>query len=89
MVPFHLIPSEKAMDPQHGVLHLLLVLEQQVIANQQHIMVQIMRRRRRGRRKAFWVRPWLSADRRLQFGQYDTLMEELRVEDTTSFFTSG
>ena len=25
----------------------------------------------RRRVKMFWVRPWLSADRRLQFGHYD------------------
>lgn len=46
----------------------------------------VIRRRRRRRHRRYWVRPWLSADRRLQFGQYDTLLRELRMEDTNSFF---
>ena len=74
------------MDPQHAVLHMLLVLQQQAIVDQRLIMMMMRNNRRRRRRKAFWVRPWLSADRRLQFGQYDTLMAEMRVEDTASFF---
>ena len=41
---------------------------------------------RRRRAKRFWVRPWLSADRRLQFGHYNQLMSELRLEDSTLFF---
>jgi hypothetical protein len=40
---------------------------------------------RRRRPRTMWVRPWLAADRRLQFGQYDQLMEELRLEDEQSF----
>ena len=47
---------------------------------------RMRRRRRRRRQRTCWVRPWLSADRRLQFGHYDQLMEELRMEDTQSFF---
>ena len=39
--------------------------------------------RRRGKR--FWVRPWLSADRKLQFGHYDQLLRELRMEDLFIF----
>ena len=38
------------------------------------------------RQSQFWVRPWLSADRRLQFGHYDQLLRELRMEDNPSFF---
>ena len=45
-------------------------------------------RRRRDRRqlRSCWVRPWLSAERRLKFGHYDRLMAELRMEDQQSFF---
>ena len=32
------------------------------------------------------MRPWLSAERRLQFGHYDRLLAELRMEDQQSFF---
>ena len=39
------------------------------------------------RPKRFWVRPWLSARRRLELGHYHRLMRELRMEDTTSFFS--
>ena len=40
--------------------------------------------RGRGRKeKNFWVRPWLAADRRLLYGQYATLMDELGAEETT------
>ena len=42
--------------------------------------------RQRRRAKRFWVRPWLSADIRLQFGHYDQLLRELRMEDNSSFF---
>ena len=52
----------------------LLMLEDEVQARQ------------RRRAKQFWVRPWLSADRRLQFGHYDQLLRELRMEDNSSFF---
>ena len=40
--------------------------------------------RQRLRAKRFWVRPCLSADRRLQFGH--KLLRELRMEDNSSFF---
>ena len=42
--------------------HKLLMLDDEVQARQ------------RRRAKRFWVRPWLSADRRLQFGHYDQLL---------------
>ena len=58
---------------------------QLAIMNHRLIRLEIQARRRR-RAKRFWVRPWLSADRRLQFGHYDQLMRELRMEDNTSFF---
>ena len=42
--------------------------------------------RRRRKAKTFWVRQWVSADRRLHFGHYDHLIRELRVKDGSSFF---
>ena len=42
-------------------------------------------RRRRRRPRRWWVRPWLDVDRRLQFGHYNRLMEELQMEDAESF----
>ena len=38
---------------------------------------------RRQRAKRFWVRPFLSADRGLQFGHYDQLVRALRLEDSS------
>ena len=40
----------------------------------------IFRRRRNRRNSFYWVRPWLTAERRLQFGHYDRLLAELRME---------
>ena len=42
--------------------------------------------RQRRRAKLFWAPPWLSADRKLQFGHYEQLLRELRMEDNSSFF---
>lgn len=44
---------------------------------------RIRRRRRRRKRREVWVRPWIG--RRRQFGLYDQLMVELRIEDQRSF----
>ena len=41
--------------------------------------------RRQRRRKRWWVRPWLTPARRLEYGHYNRLMQELRVEDENSF----
>jgi hypothetical protein len=41
--------------------------------------------RRRRRPKRWWVRPWLIPARRLEFGHYTRLMQELRVEDENAF----
>ena len=42
--------------------------------------------RRRGRQpRSCLVRPWLHSERRLQFGHFYRLMEELRLEDGDSF----
>ena len=54
--------------------HRLLMLDDKVQARQKRTA------------KRFWVRPWLSADRRLQFVNYDQLLRELRMEDNSSFF---
>ena len=68
-----------------NVVQILLHILNHAIVNKQIIIIgsQLQRRRRR-RRKLFEVRPWLAADRRMQCGQYATLMEELRTEDTNS-----
>jgi hypothetical protein len=67
------------------LIHLALLQQEQILVEIE--IAQIVNRRRRRRRpRRYWVRPWLSADRRLQFGQYDTLMRELRMDDTNSFF---
>lgn len=67
------------------LIHLALLQQEQMLVELE--IAQIVNRRRRRRRpRRYWVRPWLSADRRLQFGQYDTLLRELRMEDTNSFF---
>ena len=42
-------------------------------------------RARRRRRRRFWVKPWVSSDRRLQFGAFDNLLEELRLDDSQAF----
>ncbi len=41
--------------------------------------------RRRYKRKSCWVRTWLTADRRLAFGDWDHLLRELMLEDETAF----
>ena len=54
-----------------------------------HMLKFLVVRRRRRRQKQFrsiWVRRWLSAERRLQYGQHDRLMAELRMETLHSFF---
>jgi len=58
---------------------------QQALLDAQAALV-LLRRRRRNRRqlRSCWVRPWLSAERRLKFGHYDRLMAELTMEDQHS-----
>ena len=41
------------------------------------------------RARSCWVRPWLSAERRLQYGHYDRLLAELRIEAFFNFNTTG
>ena len=69
-----------------AALQVLFNLINYSVVNQQLAILARQLQRRRKRRKSFWVRPWLAADRKLRYGQYATLMEELRVEDTSSFF---
>ena len=46
----------------------------------------LFHRRRNRRSRSCWVRPWLLAERRLQYGHYDRLLAELRIEDQQSLF---
>ena len=45
----------------------------------------LFHRRRNRRARSCWVRPWLSAERRLQYGHYDRLLAELRIEAFFNF----
>ena len=67
------------------MLQLALIQGHYALIDAQAALV-IFRRRRNRRNRSCWVRPWLSAERRLQFGHYDRLLAELRMEDQKSFF---
>ena len=43
---------------------------------------------RRKRPHTWWVRPWLTHPRRMQFGDYSQLLQELRLEDEGFFYNS-
>ena len=45
----------------------------------------LFHRRRNRRARSCLVRPWLSAERRLQYGHYDRLLAELRIEAFFNF----
>jgi len=71
------------------ILHDLLLLQAQQAELDVEAALLLVRQRRRKRQrkpKAFWVRPWLQAERRLLYGHYDRLMTELRREDQQFFF---
>ena len=53
----------------------------------QQVALLMVRRKRipNKRHRSCWVRPWLSEVRRLQFGHYDRLLTELRMEDQQIF----
>ena len=70
------------------MLYNLLLQGQQTLVDVQLAILLLRRLRRRHRRqqRSCWVRPWLSAERKLQFNHYDRLLEELRMEDQQSFF---
>ena len=57
---------------QLGIINHRLMLDDEVQA------------RRRRKAKKFWVRQWLSAERQLQFGHFDQLIRDLRMEDSSS-----
>ena len=48
-----------------------------------HFAQALVLRRARRRRRRFWVRTWLL--RRPEYGQYENLMKELEMEDTSGF----
>ncbi|XP_071177272.1 putative nuclease HARBI1 [Mytilus edulis] len=79
----------ETQDHVHVVMLLQSITQIQNLNDQ--AMVLLLRERRRRirrtfrRRRSFWVRPWLATERRLQFGHYDQLMNELRIEDEPSF----
>ena len=66
------VPPEQMLDLR---LQLEQIRERDVV-----VLIAIMRRERlnRRRRRRWWVRPWI--ERRVLFGQYDTLMLELERE---------
>nr|XP_054753761.1 putative nuclease HARBI1 [Lytechinus pictus] len=71
-----------------AALGCVFMLQQQTM-QQDAIALQVLRKRlRKGRRRPrrYWVRPWLQAERRLLYGHYTRLLNELRMEDTTAFF---
>ena len=70
---------------QELILQLVFIQGQQALLDA-HAALVIFRRRRNRRIRSCWVRPWLSSERRLQFGRYDRLLAELRMEDQQSFF---
>ena len=73
---------------QELFLQYMFIQGQQAVLDGQAAVIIRRRRRRRIRiqPRSCWVRPWLSVERRLQFGHYDRLMVELRMEDQQSFF---
>ena len=72
------------MEVAPAAIQLNLLLQIQAEGEAQLVLLLALRRRRR-RRHRWWVRPWLTVERRLQYGQYETLMQELRNEDVISF----
>lgn len=71
------------------VLHTAILQGHQALQVNQ-MTIAVLRRRsirhRRRRPRTWWVRPWLTQQRRLQFGDYSQLMKELRLEDEGSFY---
>ena len=66
---------------------ILMLQGQQAIIDAHAAFLVVWRRRRRQKQfRSIWVRRWFSAERKLQYDQYDRLMVELRMEDVHSFF---
>ena len=65
----------------------LIAMQQNLRARAMYIVQHRRNRqaRRRYKRKSVWVRSWLTAERRLAFGDWDHLLRELMLEDETSF----
>ena len=75
------------MDRSRLLQQVLLHQGQQAIIDAHAAFLVVRRRRRRQKQcRSVWVCRWLSAVRRLQYGQYGRLMAELRMEDVHSFF---
>ena len=70
---------------QELILQLAFLQGQNALLGAQAALI-IFRRRRNRKIRSCRVRPWLSAERRLQFGHYDRLLAELRIENQQSFF---
>ena len=71
-----------------NIIAACLLQQQQQQQNQQQNQQQEQqqeKQKKARKAKSCWVREWLSPERRLQYGQYTTLMEELRLEDQTGF----
>ena len=66
---------------QLRIVQAALNLEQDQDDN--HFAQALLLRRARRRRRRFWVRTWLL--RRPEYGQYENLMKELEMEDTSGF----
>ena len=77
--------DERACVMALGILTLqslsLLLMEEQ---RKQQEMVQQKKKKPR-KPKSCWTRDWLHPERRIQHGQYTTLLEELRLEDEQAF----
>ncbi|KAH3774834.1 hypothetical protein DPMN_176227 [Dreissena polymorpha] len=75
------------MDNQKLLQHVAVLAGQQALLDG-HVALLLVRRRRRRRNRrqsrSCWVRTLLSEKRRLQFGHYDRLMAEIRMEDQKS-----
>ena len=87
------IPSlEDCMRMSNQLLLHAAILQGQhaLLVNQTAIAITRRRaetdRQRRKRPRTWWVRPWLTHPRRLQSGDYNQLLQELRLEDEGSFY---
>jgi len=72
-----------------ALIHGAILLGHQALLQNQMASALVRRRRQRRRRRtprSWCVRPWLTHARRLQFGVYRQLMQELRLEDEGAFF---
>ena len=73
------------MDVHHRAAVVLALELEMEYEDQLLIARRRLLRRRRRRAPRWWVRPWLTPARRLEYGHYNRLMQELRVEDENAF----